>query len=291
MGLVRKECHIFTMDLMVSLGADDSEETRTMVFKFNDKIRFWNIENKKYMEHFINLVKARTDALSSEIDAPSTEMNPVSSKCEAEKMELAAKLKESESKRAKAEVDARSLQAKLNQLKGRPPAPHATMLKNFTKSYMAKCNELISLRGEFGRYTIWYRDDKIRAEKVLTEKSFAEMQLQITALKKHYIERADHDIKEMQKKNTADNAQVLKLQMHRCTGFNDVCKTSDLYAPGPGRAAREKNGTTPKNLTGECGCWNRPRFSSNKSRDRDFRARTARKDSAQSPHTMENWFS
>ena len=193
---VRKESRLFTVELMLSLGAEDDPETRKTVQSFNNLVRFWSRENQMLMEKFINRVKSRVDGLARTLDYQSSD---------AKIKELTDKLQDCEARLKASQTSTRTLQTKLNQLKH--DLPNDQVLKNMVDSYKIKCRELVNLKDEYNRYSIWF-SEKLRAsalEKQQSERRIAEIGREIEKLK---IAQIGNDIQTIQKQTSSDVAMV-----------------------------------------------------------------------------------
>jgi hypothetical protein len=192
----RKESRLFTVDLMLSLGAEDNPETRKTVQSFNNLVRFWSRENQMLAEKFINRVKSRVDSLARTLDHQSSN---------AKIKELTDKLQDYEARLKTSQTSTRTLQAKLSQLK--QDLPNDQVLKNMVNSYKIKCRELVNLQDEHTRYSIWF-SEKLRAsalDKQQSDKRIAEIGREIETLK---IAQIGNDIQTIQKQISSDVAAV-----------------------------------------------------------------------------------
>jgi hypothetical protein len=193
----RKEAHIFTVELMVSLGADDNHETRDTVHTFNNLIRFWSQESKTRMEAFVNRVKSRVDHLALALDHtnPSDGRIQKTQGDDVRLKELESKLLESETKLKHSQTSLRTLHAKMNQLKHKVPETHDLMLNQVLSAYKSKCKELVSLHDEYSRFSIWF-NEKLRvsaAEVQQSNKRASEIERDIRELKQQNEQRTKED--------------------------------------------------------------------------------------------------
>ncbi len=85
-------CH-FTMDLMVSLGGEDTQETRKKIEVLNSIMYLWGMELNGFMETFLNLVKSKTDELARTLDTPAQQKGSTLSSGSETKKELENKIK------------------------------------------------------------------------------------------------------------------------------------------------------------------------------------------------------
>jgi hypothetical protein len=83
----------FTMDLIVSLGGEDTKETRKMIELLNGIMMIWGKEENGYMETFINLVKSKTDELARTLDTPAQQKGSTPSSGSETKKELENKIR------------------------------------------------------------------------------------------------------------------------------------------------------------------------------------------------------
>jgi hypothetical protein len=187
MSIPRKESKLFTMDLMLMLGAPNNDETRHNISEFNGLTRFWKRENMANFEKFINLVKSRVDPLAVAID------NSEPTADDKKKIqELGTRLAQSEQKLAKSQEAARILHAKYTELKQRGLVSQDDVLKNVINSYNMKCKELVSIRDELDRCSMLY-GERIRATVVMKnemDKKSTIMNAEIQELRKS----ANHEI-------------------------------------------------------------------------------------------------
>ena len=142
---------LFSMELIVSLGGSDTEETRKMLEVLNGVMRIWGREVIQYMEAFLNLVKSKTDELARTLDMTATPTQQKGSRSVSVEVgsENGNKIKALESEK-------RELKEKLKEMEA--SLPEAQSLSLLVKSYNAKSINFENLRDESGRHSIWFNE-------------------------------------------------------------------------------------------------------------------------------------
>jgi chromosome segregation ATPase len=141
-------CH-FTMDLIVSLGGEDTHETRKMIELLNGIMMIWGKEVNGYMETFMNLVKSKTDELARTLDTPAQQKGSTPSSGSETKKELENKIKALEAEKRDIGTQLKQAEASLAEFKN---------LRPLVKSYNTKCTEFDTMRDETGKLSIWYNE-------------------------------------------------------------------------------------------------------------------------------------
>jgi predicted RNase H-like nuclease (RuvC/YqgF family) len=141
-------CH-FTMDLIVSLGGEDTHETRKMIEVLNGIMCIWGVEVNGYMETFLNLVKSKTDELARTLDTPAQQKGSTPSSGSETKKELENKIKALEAEKRDLGTKLKQAEASLTEFKN---------LRLLVKSYNTKCTEFDTMRYETGKNSIWYNE-------------------------------------------------------------------------------------------------------------------------------------
>ena len=140
-----RPCH-FTMDLIVSLGGEDTQETRKMIELLNGIMMIWGKEENGYMETFINLVKSKTDELARTLDTPAQQKGSTPSSGSETKKELENKIRALEEEK-------RDIGTKLKQAEA-----SLENLRPLIKSYNTKCRELDTMGSDSEKLSSWYHE-------------------------------------------------------------------------------------------------------------------------------------
>ena len=156
------EADLFAMDFLLSIGGEDTPETREMSNTLNLLTGLWGHHAKEQMIKFLHLVKSRTDELALTLQAPAASVENSSEtrknsdgknkRCETEKRELQQRLKECETKLSSAQKELAELRAK---------GTTGSSRKDFDAllaAYNSKCIELDGIRDESVRHSIWYTE-------------------------------------------------------------------------------------------------------------------------------------
>ena len=143
---------IFTKELLLSVGCEDTDDTDRMVGVLNAFSHLWGQEIKFYMEKIINKVKSETDQLSrvlagSQSDSGNKDGQPSKTK---EGGPSSRNLKESDQRVSKLQEEVKTLQQTQKNLKERDAA-----LTGLLQSYNAKCIDFDLIRDEAGRQATW----------------------------------------------------------------------------------------------------------------------------------------
>ena len=142
---------LFSMELIVSIGGRDTEETRKMIEVLNGVMCIWGREVIQYMEAFLNLVKSKTDELARTLDVtvtPTQQKGP-RSVSDAMGSENGNKIKTLESEK-------RELIEKLKQMEA--SLKEAQNLRLLVRSYNTKSIDFDTLKDETGRHSIWFNE-------------------------------------------------------------------------------------------------------------------------------------